>query len=151
MNKVINLLGTMKSTVLSRFNTSIKFPCVILEPITEELENKIDAIIKYGGSVKLDSKHIVTKTDIYVYGDINLNNKSDIEYLSKFKRIILNPYTMTTFIPSSFNYKLGTYLKVDGLARGSNFQGDFLKWFKYNYCIIGKPKKIIIYHYPNRR
>ena len=150
MKKIINILGKSKSQVLSRFNDDIRIPCVILKPITEEIENKIDAIVKYGGSIKLD-KHIITKNEIYVYGDININSKADIEYLSKFRKLILNPYNMCTFIPSSFNYERGYYVEVDGQVKGSPFQGDYLKWFKYNYCLIGKPKKIIIYHYPNRR
>lgn len=151
MNTIVNVFKTTKTQVLSRFEKEYKLPCVLLEAIDEELEDKIDAIVKYGGSVKLHSKHIVTKNDIYVYGDINLNNKTDIEYLSKFKKIILNPFTMCTFIPTSFNYNKGSYIKVDEVAKGSPFQSDYLKWFKWNYCHIGKPKKIIIYHYPNRR
>lgn len=151
MKKIINVLGKTKSQVLSRFSTEIRTPCVIIEPITEEIEDKIDAAIKYGGAVKLKSKHIVTKNDIYVYGDVNIKSKADIDYLNKFKKIILNPYNMCTFIPNSFNYEKGTYTEVDGVAKGSPFQSDYLAWFKYNYCLIGKPKKIIIYHYPNRR
>lgn len=151
MRRVINILGKRKSQVLSRFNDELCVPCVMLEAITKELEDKIDAIIKYGGSVKLDTGAIVTKNDIYVYGDININSKSDIQYLSKFRKVILNSNNRFTFIPSSFDYKNGTYTEIDGIAKGSPFQSDYLEWFKYNYCLIGKPKKIIIYHYPNRR
>lgn len=149
--KRIKILGKTKSQILSRFNQDSKIPCIVLKPITQELENKIDAIIKYGGSVEIEHNHYITKNEIYVYGDINLKSKADIEYLSKFKKIILNPYTMCTFIPSSFNYEEGEYTEINGIAKGSNFQSDFLAWFKWNYCLIGKPNKIIIYHYPNRR
>jgi len=151
MKKIIDVLGKTKFQVLSRFNTETKTPCVIIEPITEEIEDKIDAIIKYGGAVRLKSRHIVTKNNIYVYGDINIKSKADINYLDKFKKIILNPYTMCTFIPTSFDYKTGTYIEIDGLAKGSPFQSNYLAWFKWNYCHIGKPKKIVIYHYPNRK
>lgn len=150
MREIINILGKRKSQVLSRFNET-RIPCVILEGINKEIEDKIDVIVKYGGAVKLPTGVTVTKNDIYVYGDINLDSKADIQYLSKFQKIILNPYTMNTFIPTSFNYKTNTYILEDGVAVGSPFQSSYLKWFKYNYCLIGKPKKIIIYHYPNRR
>lgn len=151
MKQVINILGRRKSQILSRFNEGSRFPCIILEGINEDLENKIDAIVKYGGSVKLSTGKIITKNDVYVYGDINLNSKADVQYLSKFRKIILNSYTMNAFIPTSFDYKHGTYTAEDGVALGSPFQADFLKWFKYNYCLIGKPNKIIIYHYPTRK
>lgn len=151
MRQIINILGKRKSQLLSRFNEGVKFPCVMLEGITEELENKIDILIKYGGSVKLNTGTVIEKNDVYVYGDINLNSKADVQYLAKFQKIILNSYTMNAFIPNSFDYKTGTYIAEDGIALGSPFQANFLKWFKYNYCIIGKPKKIIIYHYPTRR
>lgn len=146
MKKVINVLGKNKIEVLSRFSENTKFPCVILAPIDEETEKRIDAAIKYGGSIKLDKNHIITKNEIYTYGDIDLNSKADLEYLKKFKKIILNPYTMCTFIPTSFDYKSGTYITTDGIAKGSPFQFDYLKWFKWKYCLIGKPKKIIIYN-----
>ena len=151
MEKIINVFGKTKSQILSRFNEGSKTPCVILEAIDKETEDKIDAIIKYGGGVKLQSGHIITKNDIYVYGDINLKSKADIEYLNKFKKLILNPYTMCTFIPESFNYERGIYVESNNIAKGSNFQSNYLTWFKWNYCHIGKPRKIIIYHYPNRK
>lgn len=151
MKQIINILGKRKSQVLSRFNDA-RFPCVMLEGITEELEEKIDALIKYGGCVKLHTGVTIAKNDVYVYGDINLSSKADVQYLSKFQKIILNSYTMNAFIPNSFNYSAGTFvIDEDGVAKGSPFQANFLKWFKYNYCLIGKPKKIIIYHYPTRR
>lgn len=151
MRTIVNVFNKTKTQVLSRFKTDFNTPCVLLEGINEELESKIDAIVEYGGSVKLSSGHIITKNDIYVYGDININSKADIQYLSKFKKVILNQDTMCTFIPTSFNYKNGIYVKVDGVAKGSPFQSNYLKWFKWNYCLIGKPNKIIMYHYPNRR
>lgn len=144
-------MGRRKFIVLSRFDSDASVPCVRLEAIDEEIENKIDALIKYGGFVKLNSGVTIIKNDVYVYGDINIKSKADIQYLNKFEKIILNPYTMTTFIPTSFDYDKSNYVEEDGVAIGSPFQSNYLKWFKYNYCLIGKPKKIIIYHYPNRR
>ncbi len=150
---IVKVFGTKKIVTLSRFNENSRVPSVVMEAIDEKDEEEIDAIIKYGGSIKLKSKNVVNKEDIYVYGDININSKSDISYLEKFKRIILNPYTMCTFIPTNFDFKAGSYScsVLTGSTIGSPFQSDYLKWFKWNYCLLGNPKKIIIYHYPNRR
>ena len=149
----INVFGTKKKVTLSRFSENTRVPCVIMEAIDDKTEEEIDAIIKYGGNVTLKSKNIIDKTNIYVYGDINVESKTDILYLQKFKNIILNPYNSCTFIPTGFDFKKGTYTydECDGPAKGSPFQSNYLKWFKWNYCLIGKPKKIIIYCYPNRR
>ena len=45
-------------------------------------------------------------------------------------------------------YEKGTITSNDeGIYQGYQTY-QVLKWFMYNYCLIGKPKRILIYHYP---
>lgn len=126
---------------------------VFMEAIDETTENNLDKQNKLKHSISYNSsKGVITEQDIYLYGEINLNDKNDINYLNKFKNAILNPYDISSFIYSNFNYETGDVeANEDGIYKGYQIMNDTLKWFKFNHCIIGKPSRIIIYKYPIRK
>jgi len=126
---------------------------VFMEPIDEATENNLDKQNKIKKSILYkSSKGVINEQDIYLYGEIDLNNKGDINYLKKFKNAILNPYDISSFIYSKFDYETGNVeADENGIYKGYQIMNDVLKWFKFNHCIIGKPSRIIIYKYPIRK
>lgn len=147
MNKTICLFNTRKKVLLSRSDRQDYG--VYMEEITEELEKNIDKQINIKGSFSYMTKDktLVNSSNTYLYGEIDLNNKKDIDYLEKFKTAILNPYDIGNWYYTSFDYETGniTKDKDKNVFLGINFVSGFLKWFKFKYCILGKPKRIIIY------
>ena len=150
MKKTRNLFNTQKQTLLSR--SEKQDYGVFMEVITEDIENKLDKMMNTHGSFIFSNKHgkKIPSSSVYLYGSIDLNNTKDIKYLERYKRAILNPYDISNWYYTSFNYETGeiTYNENKQAFIGTNFVYDFLAWFKYHYCIIGKPSHIIIYKVP---
>lgn len=81
--------------------------------------------------------------DIYLYGELDLNNEEDIN-LIKSKDLLSDDVWSNSILFSD--------MTDDGVVT-SNEEGIFkkyptwdrLKWFMYNYILIGKPKRIIIF------
>lgn len=151
MFKPINLFNRRQRVMLSRSDK--KDYGVFMEAISESTEINLDRQNKVKNSITYAaSKGVVTNNDIYLYGEINLDNKKDIKYLKKFSSAILNPYDISNFIYSNFNYDTGDVFADDnGIYKGYQIMNEPIKWFKFNYCILGKPKRIIIYKYPIRK
>lgn len=143
MEKTRCLFNTQKKVLLSRSDKNMYG--IFMEAITEKVEQQID---KQGGAFQyrtLDG-HIITDTNTYLYGEIDLNNPKDIKYLMRFKNAILNPYDYNQWYYTSFDYDTGEIKANDeNIFKGINFIADPIKWFKYKYCILGKPERIIIY------
>ena len=153
MKKTRNLFNTRKQTLLSR--SEKQDYGVFMEVITEDTEHKLDKMMNAHGSftfVNTSGKKIPSSA-VYLYGEVDLTNKKDIQYLERYKRAILNPYDIGNWYYTSFNYETGeiTYDENKQAFLGINFISDFVQWFKFNYCIIGKPNRIIIYKLPIMR
>lgn len=153
MIKTKCLFNTQKKILLSR-SEKLDY-AVFMEAITEDDEKNIDKQNKENSSFrfKTTAGSIVNNNNTYLYGEINLDNKKDVNYLLKFHKVILNPYDYHNWYYTSFDYETGNifYNDLRKAYIGINFISDVIKWFKFNYCIIGKPKRIIIYKQPNRR
>ena len=150
MAKTKNLFNTQRQVVLSRSEKQDYL--VFMEVINAETEQKLDKQMKLRDSFTYVNLHgnKVPSSSVYLYGEIDLNNKADIKYLTRYKNAILNPYDTGNWYYTTFDYESGD-IKYDENCKafvGTNFVTDFLKWFKYKYCIIGKPQRVIIYKYP---
>lgn len=136
MAKVIHLHGIRKKVILSRIKQMGRYIYTVLRPITEEEEKFIDI----NEFIKFDNTTI-DKQNIYCYGVIDINNKQDINYIDKFNLINLDD---ENFVHSNFDYENGT-VQIDNNVVLKHPTWDNIKWFKYNYLLIGKPKRVIIY------
>lgn len=143
MEKTISLLGIRQQAILCRIKALKGYEYVIMESITEEQETIIDKAYKYYGEHRYVTKEntVITGKNIFLYGEVNLNNEDDIDIIEKFPIVSED---MDNFMYSNFDYEKGTYTTIDGLSKG-HFTCNRLKWFMYNYCLIGKPDRIIIY------
>ena len=145
-----NLFNTQKQVLLSRSDK--KEYGVFMEIISEKTEKELDRQMNIYNSFTYNNLHgkQIKSSSVYLYGEVNLDSKKDINYLLKFKNAILNPFDSGNCYYTSFDYETGEiqYNEQKQAYLCVNFIDDYLKWFKYNYCIIGKPKRIIIYKYP---
>lgn len=150
MTRIKNLFNTSKKVLLSRSDK--RDYGIFMETIDENTEKLFDKQLDAKGcfSYKTSDGMILLNSSVYLYGEIDINNKKDIKYLNKFKNIILNPYDYSNWYYTSFNYETGniSYDEERNAWLGINFIADVIKWFKYCYCILGKPKRIIIYKQP---
>lgn len=132
--KRINLLGIRKKAVLCHFDGPRGGHCAVMESITDEEENYIDRRKCH----KLFINDVVDESNIYFYGDINLDNEDDINLIMK--KSLINENVL---IRSNFNYDRGEH-DVTDQVRCSVINSP-IEWFKYNHCLIGKPAKVIVY------
>lgn len=150
MARIKCLLNTKKKVLLSRSDKGDYG--IFMEEISTETEAKIDKQNDIHGSFcyKTFDGFVISNTNTYLYGEIDLNNKKDIKYLMKFGNIILNPYDYHNWYYTSFDYETGNinFDEEQKAWKGINFIADPIKWFKYQYCILGKPKRIIIFKEP---
>lgn len=153
MIKTRNLFNTQKQVILSRSDK--RDYAVFMEAITKNTEEKLDKEMNIRNGFTFINKNgkKIMSNNVYLYGEVNLNNPKDIKYLSKFKNAILNPFDCGNWYYTTFNYDTGeiTYNENKQAFLGINFISDFIKWFKFKYCIIGKPERVIIYKYPINR
>lgn len=132
--KELNLFGIKKRAILCRIeNYNAYF--VVVKAITKEDE----ALLDENGYINIDGTNI-SKKDIYCYGEINLSSQDDIEYIRKFNLIDTNNGGN---IHSNFDYEKGIVTYEEVIKTYPTF--NVIEWFKYNYCLIGKPDRIIIY------
>ena len=146
--KIINLLGIRKKgTILCHFDIGASRTNVIMEPITDKQEERIEKSKLYYGSIKfVKNKDIVVPAkDIYLYGDVDVNSEEDIKYINKFNLIS----DLGDWIYSNFDYETGNVTSDEGIFKGCT-TFNALKRFKLCHCIIGKPKKIIVYKLDNK-
>lgn len=144
--KIINLFGIRQKIILCR--TEIvkgKTIKVYMEPITEEQEIRIDNSIKYYGELRYErfDKTIITSKDIYLYGEINFKDDNDINQINRLNLID----DKGAYIYSTFNYDKGNYSTIDYQIKCSPTWNP-IYWFMYCHCLIGKPKRIIVYREP---
>lgn len=144
--KIINVLGIRRKMILCRIK-GVKDKCfnVYVEKITKEQEDNIDkAVNKYGEiKYKINDKILIGAKDIYLYGEININDNNDLNQIKKCNLIDDNGGT----IYSNFDYEKGKVTVYDNIIRYYN-TWNTINWFKFCYCLIGKPERIIIYRMP---
>ena len=139
-------MGIRSSVVLNKFDHNY----LVMEQLSEEDEHYIDATDSTEGGMhfikKVNSKtHIrIPSRDIFLYGEIDINNHSDLE-LIKNSDIITNEVNMATNIPSNFDYESGDVFSDSNNIIKTHDTWNRIDWFKFNHCLIGKPNRIIIY------
>ena len=145
--KTWSLLGLRKRRVLALSESKIYKESIIMEPITEKEELRIDRSVKYFESMRHELKngYIVEGKDIYCYGEIDFNKDEDLELI---KRLNLVYEGGNNWVETSFDYESGTITSIDGISKGS-VTYDPVLWAKYNHVLIGKPQRIIIYKIRN--
>ena len=100
MEKTRNLFNTKKVTLLSR--SEKQDYGVYMEAITEDIEHSLDKMMNIHGSFTFVNKngYKILSSAVYLYGEVDLTNKKDIQYIERYKKAILNPYQVeaTQFI-----------------------------------------------------
>lgn len=144
--KKINLLGIRLRTILCRIDSIKGKPnTVCMEPITEEQEIRIDKSAKYYGGIRYERPDgvIVDAKHIYLYGELNFEDKNDICQIERFNLID----NEGSHIYSNFDYDKGCFTTINGRAKTYPTWNPII-WFKYCHCLIGKPQRIIVYRNP---
>lgn len=143
----MNLFNTKLKVMLSRSDK--RDYGVFMEAISEETENNLDKQNDLKGEFIYCNQEgaRISSRDVYLYGAIDLNNSKDIQYLNRFNRAILNSYDTGNWYYTSFDYNTGIIIRdaIKQVFLGINFIANPIKWFKFKYCILGKPSRIIIY------
>lgn len=140
-----NITGIRSSVILNRYLTNY----LMLEELSEEDEHRIDESAETSDEmyfIKTIGKNIVRipARDIFLYGEIDVNNKSDLQLLQN-ADIITQEVNQAAYIPSNFDYETGNvYADKEGIYK-THDTWNKIDWFKFNHCLIGKPKRIIIY------
>lgn len=141
----INLMGIRSSVILNRYNANV----LIMEALSEQEEFLIDQTEKLEEEMyfmKQVGKNQVRipARDIFLYGEININNQDDLDLLRN-SDIITQDVNQAANIPSDFDYESGFAFSNDRNVFKTHDTWDKIDWFKFNHCLIGKPSRIIIY------
>lgn len=136
MPKIVNLLGIRNKATLCRIKQMGNLVYTVLRPITKEQEEEIDEKeeINFDGT-------IINKDNIYCYGQFDINNKEDINYIKKFNIINLDDNNP---IYTNYDFNKGI-VSVEGNVIKTSECYNPIEWFKYKYLLIGKPERIIVY------
>ena len=137
--KIRSILGIRPKKVMICRTENIKgnLP-VFIESITEEDEKAIEESKSKRGDVNFltASGEIVDNSRIYMFGEVNLNDKEDLRIIEKYNLINFDG----NCIHSNFDYDKGT-VEINKWYQTFNP----ILWFKYCHCLLGKPKRIIVY------
>lgn len=134
--KTLKLNGIRKRAILCRSNDVVK-TVVVMIPITEEQEKEIDD----NGYININNLKVATN-NIYCYGNIDINNDDDAETIIKFD--LIGKGDDDNYIYSGYDYEKGIVV-FDGNVAKTYPISDRIEWFKYNYLLIGKPERVLIY------
>lgn len=135
MLQEINLLGIRKQTILCHFEKICDL--AVMKEITETDEKNIDKRLRFNTGTQF-----IERDKIILYGEIDFNNKNDVK-LIKNKNLIF-PEIVSNIVYSTFDYKSGIATSINNVYK-MTIEVDPVKWFMYNYCLIGKPKRVIVY------
>lgn len=130
----INILGIKKKVVVAHFDKSA---IAVMEPINERTEKDIAQLKKYN-----TGKEFIERDKIFIYGEVDLDNDEDCKLIKKL--FPMSGDIMGNQVYANLDYKTGVVIPIDGNIRWT-VEVDPIKWFKYNYCLIGRPKHIIVY------
>lgn len=137
--KTLNLNGIRKRTILCTIKGIKDKDVVLLQPIDEEQEKEIDD----KECITIDG-NLISRKQIYFYGEVNVYSDDDLDIIDKCN--LLNQEDSGNTIYSGFNYETGV-IKYDDRPK-TYPTWDAVLWFKYNHCLIGKPKRCICYRLP---
>ena len=137
-----NIMGIRSSVILNRFKSNY----LVMESITKEQEEEIDLSGELYDEMFFikDNKYRIHARDIFLYGEININNKEDLMLINK-SDIITQEVNIAANIPSNFDYNTGDVYSNNEDIFKTHDTWNKIDWFKFNYCLIGKPERIIIY------
>lgn len=136
MLQKINLLGIRKQTILCHFEKICDL--AVMKEITETDEKNIDKGLRFNTGTQF-----IERDKIILYGEIDFNNKNDVELIKN--KNLMFPEVVSNVVYSTFDYKSGTATPINNVYYKMTIEVDPVKWFMYNYCLIGKPKRIIVY------
>ncbi len=137
--KPMSVLGILKVATLCHIKAWRK-ESVILVPITAKEEKSIDVNNRF--TLNLNSgDYTIPMDNIYMYGDINPDNDDDLDMIFNQELIDSNEDT-PCFVPSSFDYDKAEIIAIDNIVKRSPTWKP-IKWFKWNYTLIGKPSKVV--------
>ena len=148
ITNIYNLLGLFPNGVALNKKPGIKKTTISirLEPLTEEQESFIDnhKNVWTNGKYIRDDGVEFAGNNILLYGDVELNNREFIDYIRNLDIINSedNPWYRT-----DVNFTTGVVDREK--VRKWSFTTNPLTWFEYNYMLIGRPNKIIIYECPS--
>lgn len=112
-----------------------------MESITKEDEENIDITDSFIRNNSKDSI-IINKNNIYFYGEINFDDKNDIDVIRKHNLVDID--LQHSWIPHNFKYSTA----YGELSKAPT--NNPIKWFKYIHCRLGKPRRIIVYKIPKK-
>ena len=148
ITNIYNLLGLFPNGVALNKKPGIKKTTISirLEPLTEEQESFIDnhKNVWTNGKYIRDDGVEFAGNNILLYGDVELNNREFIDCIRNLDIINSedNPWYRT-----DVNFTTGVVDREK--VRKWSFTTNPLTWFEYNYMLIGRPNKIIIYECPS--
>lgn len=135
MLQEINLLGIRKQTILCHFEKICDL--AVMKEITETDEKNIDKGLRFNTGTQF-----IEKDKIILYGEIDFNNKNDVKLIKN--KNLMFPKIVSNIVYSAFDYKSGIATSINNVYK-MTIEVDPVKWFMYNYCLIGKPKRVIVY------
>ena len=135
MLQEINLLGIRKQAILCHFEKICDL--AVMKEITETDEKNIDKGLRFNTGTQF-----IERDKIILYGEIDFNNKDDVKLIKN--KNLMFPEVVSNIVYNTFDYKLGIVTPINNVYK-MTIEVDPVKWFMYNYCLIGKPKRIIVY------
>ncbi len=135
MLQEINLLGIKKQAILCHFEKVCDL--AVMKEITETDEKNIDKGLRFNTGTQF-----IKRDKIILYGEIDINNENDIKLIKN--KNLMFPEIVSNIVYSTFDYKSGIAAPINNVYK-MTIEVDPVKWFMYNYCLIGKPKRIIVY------
>ena len=142
-----NLLGLFPNGVALNRKPWIKKTTISirLEPLTEEQESFINNhknVWTNGKYIRNDGVEFAGN-NILLYGDVELNNREFIDFINKLDIIPED----NSWYRTKVDLKTGKVSKQEVRLQSQTFNN--FTWFEYNYMLIGRPNKIIIYECPS--
>lgn len=135
MLQEINLLRIRKQTILCHFEKICDL--AVMKEITETDEKNIDKGLRFNTGTQF-----IERDKIILYGEIDFNNKNDVKLIKN--KNLMFPEIVSNIVYSTFDYKSGIATPINNVYKVT-IEVDPVKWFMYNYCLIGKPKRVIVY------
>lgn len=121
-------------------------------PLTEEEENQLDECLEKNGTLEIGIKlpngqhYYIRDGNIYLYGEVNLNNPEDIRLIKSKPLTPEEVYGSPAVVYAGLDYSTGIiHADEEGFFRWFH-TWDNVKWFMHNHVLIGKPKRILIFN-----
>lgn len=137
--KTLNLNGIRKRTILCTIKGIKNIEAVVLQPIDEKQEKELDETEQ----ITIDG-NLISRKSIYFYGEVNVYSDEDMNIVDKCS--LLNQDDCGNTVYSNFDYDKGTATYETVPKQYPTWNA--VLWFKFNHCLIGKPKRCICYKIP---